>query len=454
VYDAVSIEERKIPTVTLVNAGFLNDALSAASNKGWPSLRIVPTGVPCESSVPADIESGVVSAMEMITSALTKPLSREEQAPESKEAENPSRIIFKGDLEEVNRFFYKRGWTDGLPIIPPTEATVAEMLTGTDLPANHLVGKLVPRLGKATLEKIAINAVMAGALPTHLPVLIAAVECLADPGSGFGTFGQSTGSWAPFWIINGPVRKELRVNGGSGAMSPGDIANATIGRAMSLIIKNLGGIRKGVEDMGVLGNPGKYSLVIGENEEDNPWEPLHVERGFKKEDSVITLSYPNCYIQVWPLTSDDEGIMRTIIYNLTWGSSLTLILTPPHARTLFRGGWTKKDIRDSISAYSRIPPFKHGAYWGYSGQKKAAGAKGQIGTYGVKIPAKEMEEIQQVPNPEDIRIIVAGGPGAFIGQLSGGTMVHDGASKKIQFPAQWGKLVQKYQNVLPVYARY
>ena len=166
------------------------------------------------------------------------------------------------------------------------------MLQGTDLPPDHVVGKIIPRLGKATVEKIAINAVMAGALPTYMPLLIAGVEALLDPESAFDTFGVSTGSWAPFWIVNGPIRHDLQINSGYGALSPGNVANAAIGRALGLIIKNIGGIRKGVEDMGVLGNPGKYTLVIAENEEGSPWEPLHVERGFNAQDSTVTLFFP------------------------------------------------------------------------------------------------------------------------------------------------------------------
>ena len=238
-----------------------------------PGLRSIPTTIPCEASIMEDIEAGVDAAFDDIVTALTKPLTREEEAPRPKEAEKPTRIIFKGNLEEMIRFFYKRGWTDGLPVIPPTEEAVAEMLKGTDLPPDHLLGKLESRMGKATVEKIAVNAVMAGALPTYMPVLIAATKLLLESERGFmgfTTFGFSTGSWAPFWIINGPVRNEIYVNNGSGALSPGNIANAAIGRAMGLIIKNIGGVRKGVEDMGFMGNPMKYSMVIAENEERAP----------------------------------------------------------------------------------------------------------------------------------------------------------------------------------------
>src|SRR3990172_6493731 len=149
------------------------------------------------------------------------------------------------------------------------------MMTGTDLPADHVVAKVIPRLGKATVDKIAINAVMAGALPTHMPLLITAVQMLADQKTRFDTFEVSTGSWAPFWVVNGPVRKDININCSSGALSPGDIANAAVGRAVGMMVKNIGGARKGVEDMGVLGNPAKWSMVLGENEEKDPWEPLH-----------------------------------------------------------------------------------------------------------------------------------------------------------------------------------
>ena len=208
------MEERNKPTVTLVNHGFANDAGSASLGRGMPMLRYLPTSVPCEASILEDIEAGVSESTDAIVEALTKPLSAEEASPTPKAIEEPSRIIFKGDIEEVNRFFYRRGWTDGLPIIPPTEGAVAEMLTGTDLLPDHLLGKLISRLGKATIEKIAINAVMAGALPTYMPVLIAGTKLLleSEPGFlGFGTFGFSTGSWSPFWIINGPLRKDLHI---------------------------------------------------------------------------------------------------------------------------------------------------------------------------------------------------------------------------------------------------
>ena len=447
-YSALAAEERNKPTVTLVNLGFANDAMSAASSRGMPGTRIVATSVPCEGSVSEEIEAGIDAAMDEIVNALTRPLRPEEKSPVLKEKEKPSRIVFKGDLQEVNRFYYRRGWGDGLPIIPPTEETVAEMLAGTDLPADHVVARLIPRLGKATVEKIAVNAVMAGALPTYMPLLIAGVEILADPASIFGTTGVSTGSWAPFWIINGPIRNDLHLNSGTGALSPGNIANAAIGRAMAFIIRNIGGARIGVEDMGVQGNPGKYSMVLPENEEESPWEPFHVEHGFNKSDSTISVSFPNCYHQTWPFGSDDEGILRGIVCNIN--RPPFIVLTPPHARNLARSGWTKQDIKEFISEYARVPSYESGSYWGTSSPGFAEW--GRAGLFKNRIPMREYDLIPVASNPQAISIIVAGGPGAMIGLHTPGYARKE--MRKVSLPSGWDKLVAKYKDVAPVYARY
>ena len=433
----------------LANYGFANDAESASRGKGMPVMRIVPTKVPCEASVMEDIEAGVDGALNDIITALTKPLTAEEKSPKPKEPEKPAHIIFKGSLEEVNRFFYQRGWTDGLPIIPPTEETVAEMLTGTDLPPDHLLGKLQSRLGKATVEKIAINAVMAGALPTYLPVLIAGTINLleSEPGfMGYTTFGFSTGSWAPFWIINGPIRNQINVNNGSGAFSPGNIANAAIGRAMGLIIKNIGGVRKGIEDMGVMGNPMKYTMVIAENEEDSPWEPLHVEHGYKKEESTISLGFPQTYLQHWPYGGDAQGILRSVVDNIPRSMRYTVVFTPPHAKNLAREGYTKEKIKKYIAENKVVdmarmrPPAGMGAL--------------PTGTSPGPMP-KPGDKIPQISDYRFIRIIVGGGPGAFIAHLVGGGATPGRKEiQKIELPKNWDKLVARYKNVVPNHAKY
>jgi hypothetical protein len=445
VYEAISIEELNKPVVVLCNEHFMNDAHSAASSKHMASLRCVAVSVPPECSIMDQVEAGLKQpVMENLITALTKPLTPEESSPQIKESEKPASVVFKGNLEEVNLFFYKRGWTDGLPIIPPTEKAVTEMLTGTDLPHDHVVGKIEPRLGKATVEKIAINAVMAGALPVYMPILIAGVQAFMKP-SKFAGLSVSTGSWSPFWVINGPIRHDLQINSGQGALSPGNIANAAIGRAMALIIKNLGGIRKGIEDMGTIGNAGKYSMVLAENEEESPWEPLHTEHGFKREDNAITLSFPNCFWQVVPYGTNDKGILRSLSYNLLpmWGGTLTVILIPTLAKILANSGWTKRTITDFIANYARAPlhrlPQFHGALLGLPGRKDK------------QLTMDSEDSVPIIENSDMIRVIVAGGAGAFMGLAQG---AESWVTRKIELPANWDNLIKKYKDIIPAHIRY
>jgi len=429
VYNAIAIEDFGTPVVLLAHPGFVADAHSAASSRGVPGIRVLPLNVANESTVRADIDAGTAAAMQGIVESLTRPLTAEEKSPQPKEIKTP-RIAFKGNLEEVNRFYYRNGWTDGLPILPPTEKAVAEMLTGTDLPADHVVSKVIPRLGKATVEKIAINAVMAGALPTHMPVLIAALQALEDQKTRFDTFEVSTGSWAPFFAINGPIRHDIHINFGSGSLSPGNIANSAIGRAIGLIVKNIGGARKGVEDMGVIGNPSKYSLVIGENEEESPWDPLHVERGFKKEDNTLTVFFPNNFLQSVPMDTSAEGIAQALANLQPWNMSC-LIVIPSHAKVLADAGWTKEKLKKYVMENApTLAPAK-------------------------KANTDVLSTPPRIVDPSGLMVLVAGGPGAWMAALrSVGGIENEFVTKKIQLPRNWDKLVAKYKNVVPTYVKY
>ncbi|MFH1652205.1 MAG: hypothetical protein ABID87_08940 [Chloroflexota bacterium] len=452
-YNTTQIEKAGKPAVALVHRDFVPDAMMASAGKGIPGLRLVPELVPLECTIMADVEVAVDAVVDDIIAALTKPLTAEEKAPQAPAVEAVPSVVFKGSLAEVNRFYYQRGWTDGLPVIPPTPEAVAEMLAGTDLPPDHVVAEMIPRLGKATVEKIAVNAVMAGALPTAMPVLIAAVKALLDPRAYFGTWQVSTGSWAPFWVVNGPIRPQINLNCGVGALSPGDIANATIGRAIGLIIKNIGGVRKGIEDMGVLGNPGKYTQVIGEKEEDSPWEPLHVEHGLKKEDSAITLFCPNCDARLMTYGSDDKGILNAIIYNLLPGRrGLTLLaLNPLNAKALADKGWTKDGIRFYVSQYGRVPAFRHSAY--------VYGADPGVHEKEL-VTVNPMDSMSILHDPDWIRVVVAGGSGNIVNIFQAQTLSGSVAgptswvTQKIDLPPDWEKLVRKYRNVVPTYLRY
>jgi len=254
------------------------------------------------------------------------------------------------------------------------------------------------------------------------------VQSFADPKTRFDTFEVSTGSWAPFLAINGRIRKDINVNCGSGALSPGNIANAAIGRAVGLIVKNIGGARKAVEDMGVIGNPGKYSLVIGEDEETSPWEPLSVERGFKKEDNTVTVFFPNTFIQTVPGGTDAQGILDTLSGMVTSTMS-SVILIPSWAKVLSSEGWTKQKVKEYLA--------KHAAPYTSSVTPSTAAR-----------PKMETDSLM---------ILVAGGPGSFIALLRSagpGFFENELVTKKIELPKNWEKLVAKYKDIMPNYEKY
>lgn len=441
-YNTIAVEILHKPAVVIHNEGFTHEAHSAAAIKGHPTLRGVPVKIPPECSVADTIQVGISAVMVDILAALTRSLSEEEKSPIPKKSTTFQRVVFKGSVEEINHFFYKRGWTDGLPVIPPTEKAVDEMLKGTNLPADHLVGKLESRWGLATVEKIAINAVMAGALPTYMPVLIAAVKCMLDPDSEYGTCAFSTSSRSPFFIINGPIRKQLNINSGVGALSPGNIANAAIGRTMALITKNIGGVRPGLEDMGSLGNPAKYSMVIAEDEEKSPWEPLHVERGFNREDSTVTLYFPNSYIGQKTYSTDSKGVLNTVIFNTPPGrGTMCLVIPATAAKWLGDDGWTKEEIKKYIMEYARVPAYK----------------KQYIKiTPKIYKPFNESDLVPIFPYYHQLMVIVAGGVHPRIGLIlgTGAEPTPCFATHKVDLPSNWDNLVQKYRNITPTYLRY
>ena len=307
---------------------------------------------------------------------------------------------------------------------------------------------MIPRMGKATVEKIAINAVMAGALPTYMPLLIAGVQLLANPKSDYGIFGVSTGSWASGWIVNGPVRKDIDVNYGIGALNPSRMANAAIGRTLGFVIRNIGGARPGLEDMSTHGNPFKYSLVMSENEEESPWEPMHVQQGLNKEDSAMTLFFPCSYVQVLTYGSDAKGILETAAYNIppARGGQTVFLVNPTQAKVLADAGWTKKEIQRYIKEYARCTADKH--WYRTIGKHPLEGQTGLI-------PFNDTDSMPLIVDIEHVRIVVSGKYSSHIALVMGpvGTW-QSYTTQKIEFPANWPQLVKKYKNIVPKYARY
>ena len=250
---------------------------------------------------------------------------------------------------------YQNGWTDGLPVVPPTPERVEKMLSGTKRSPDEVIAALPPKWGKATVERIAINAVMAGCLPEYLTVVLAAVEAMVDERFNLHGVQVTTSHVSPMVIVNGPIRKELDINYGFNLFGQGWRANATIGRAVRLICTNIGGALPAELDRAAFGHVGKYSCCIAENEGDeNPWKPLHVDRGYEPEDSTVTV-----FAGAGPQSINDhgsntaEGILATICQNMaasgnSRGETL-LIIGIEHAKTISGDGFSKSDVRKYIA---------------------------------------------------------------------------------------------------------
>jgi len=196
---------------------------------------------------------------------------------------------FPGTHEEIDALYQERGWTDGLPIVPPTEAAVREFLRWTDRDPREVLSVLPPRQGEATVERIAANAVMAGCRPEYLPVVLAGIEALADPLFNLDAIQSTTHPVAPLLVVNGPIAREIGLNAGYNAFGQGFRANVTIGRAVRLVLMNVGGGLPGIGDRATQGSPAKIAHCVAENEAENPWEPLHVEAGLPADVSVATV---------------------------------------------------------------------------------------------------------------------------------------------------------------------
>jgi hypothetical protein len=314
------------------------------------------------------------------------------------------RIKVEDDLWAVNAFFEEKGWTDGLPIIPPTEERVGQMLAAVKRNRQDVIGVVPPRWAPATVEKIAINAVMAGCLPQYMPVLIAASEALADPRLNLYALQATTGGPAIMLIVNGPIRKQLNINGGSNALGEGWRANATIGRCIRLIQRNIGGSYPGTTCKATLGWPGKYSLCIAENEEASPWEPLHVERGFAADTSTVTAISADSCVRASDLDSTKaEGVLINFAQKMDGpsGPEAIMVICPEHAKIIAGDGFSKQNVKKFI--------------WDRAAYRMKDVPDETFHQRVKRRPDLKLTRESTIPvtdTPDDILIVVAGGDGS------------------------------------------
>ncbi len=311
------------------------------------------------------------------------------------------------DPEALFEYALAQGWSDGLPLIPPTPERVARMLETTRRPPDEVVAHLDPRHGAATVEKIAVNAVMAGCAAEYLPVVIAAVEAVADPDFNLHGIQATTNPVGPLLIVNGPVRRKIGLNCGRNALGPGCRANATIGRALRLCLLNIGGGVPGTVDKAVLGMPGKYTFCLGENEEESPWPPLHVERGFRPEESTVTAVGVQGTNNLLILSGRaEDALVLTADAMATMGNNNVLLargnpvvfFTPGHARLLADQGFPDRAaVRRFLHERARIPLERFPPHE-------------VLPTKPLRERAIEGDAVCAIRRPEDLLVAVAGGP--------------------------------------------
>ena len=328
------------------------------------------------------------------------------------------------DLDAIEEL-YARGVTDGLPVVPPTRERVAQAVAASGRDGDELIALVPPNYGRATVEKVAVNAIMAGCRPEYLPVVLAAVGAVCDDAFDLHGVSATTNAPAPLLVLNGPVRGRLDVNCGAGVFGSGWRANATIGRAVRLVCVNLGGARPGVVSMSTFAHPGRYTYCIGEHEEASPWESLAVEHGFAPTDSTVAVLAADSPITVFDqrsrtapdLLATIAGSMAVIEHHKMthWGDTL-LVLSPAHARIVADDGWSKADARQFL--------------WGRLRRPVSELVPGRDGGDGLPEhvlrkfadPARDATLIPKFRAPDNIKLLVAGGTaGRFSAVVAGWT---------------------------------
>ena len=325
-----------------------------------------------------------------------------------------SRKIEFGEHDDAMELCFQRGWTDGLPVTPPTDRRVLQMLSGTARRPNEIVGRIPPYLAECTVEKVAINAVLAGCKPEYMPVLLAALDAALEPVFTLHGVLATTYFSSPVIIVNGPIAKKIGMNSGINALGQGNRANATIGRALNLIVRNVGGGRPGEADRATLGAPSKFTLCFAEDESDPAWEPLSVARGFSRSASTVTL-FQGHGVEAFvdQKTRTPEGLSRSIGLalvkighpRLVQSARAVLVLSPEHYRIYKEAGWGRKEIERALFDATTRP-----------GEDILAGLDG----IGEGVPQERAHEAVPKFHEDGLLIVRAGGPaGLFSAILPG-----------------------------------
>jgi hypothetical protein len=454
--DAIRIEKLGKPVAFIVTKCFRSNARFLARSEGLEDLAVAPLIL---DYVPPAEEIEKLELAEKVADEVAAALTRWSPQPPEIPAIKEQRLAFGGNdifaaQEEMERFFLNHGWSDGLPLVPPTEEAVKRMLEGTSLPREHVIAPFPPGGVGATLEKVAINAVMAGCLPQHMPVILAAVEAIVDPLFDLIGVQCTSGQVAPFFIISGKkLIDELNINDSFCAVGPGWKANATIGRALKLIMMNLGQTWPGINDMKAFGSPFRYFSLIGENESaySGAWEPLRVAEGFPDDQPTISVMPAMSWQPdlVLPTPPSVERIVSHISlqakskydrYALNCIYNNLVLISPTAFDAIRREGFSRKELQQKLYERIQLPGTEV-----FDGRE----ASGFCRLPEWVIERHRKDSSAPVPlllNPESLKVCVAGGPGpdmiAYIGTWGYGPSHF--VTKPINIPQNWPTLLAKF----------
>lgn len=394
-----------MPTVVLGTDAFASLARTAAQALGRPHLPLILVDHPIGGVAPSAVAARAEAVVDDVVAALT----RDPAPPGTSPVSGTAVLSAPDDLDAFQDFALAQGWGDGLPVLPPTPARVGRLLGGRR--GADEVATLPPRHGVATLEAVAVNAALAGAGPEHVPVIVAAVRAVTDARFNLEAIQTTTHPCTPLVIVNGPIARRLGVSGGANALGQGHRANAVIGRALRLVLQNVGGASPGRVDRATLGHAGKFTYCLAENEAESPWEPLHVERGFAAGQSCVTVCGSEAPHNVNDHGSPSaEGVLRALAgtaattgsNNIYLGGEPLLLLGPEHARTVAGSGWAKRDLKR--------------AFWERARVKLGAFGPENVERFATIDPARFRhrsadDTVALALTPDDVMVVVAGGPG-------------------------------------------
>ena len=422
----MALEEGGVPSVAIHTHVFARLARATALANGMPRTRQAYVPQPVVDRSPDQLRGYIEGTdpvsgrpfMREVIEGLTGELTEEDLKGLSFDRNLP-RLLAPDTEDNLQRLFVENHWTDCLPIVLPTEARVAQMLKGTSHPPDKVVGRLRPaafrEFWEFTVEKVAVNAVMAGARPEYLPVILALAS------SGITARSSSTTSIATISVVNGPVRNEIGMDAGIGVLGPYNHANATIGRAFGLLSQNLqGGSTPGESYMGSLGNWFATSAVFPENEERSPWEPLHVQHGFKPTDSAVSTFFGGWYMHAGygPRATWQEKMRRSLAAT-EHNNPPFLVLDPIVARGFVELGFdTKQKLINWCAENARLPARE---YWDNQWIQTLVRPLAVAGVepFATRLKAAP-DELVQMFQPEDINVVVTGGETQGAWRMFGG----------------------------------